>query len=140
MTLEDRIVRFIETYGPDEPFLRTAFIDRLRALMEEYGRNAIIHGNLPDTEHPHRDMEAENALLRAERDAHLETLDDRNKLLIKFQELQRENARLLKALFVFAELPTTGWDDAVDPDVEHEYRITNRMILEARAAYGKRSE
>ncbi len=38
------------------------------------------------------------AELEAERDAHLGTLDDRNKLLIKFQELQLENALLRKTL------------------------------------------
>ncbi len=63
-TLNDKIVRFVQTYAPDEKHLRTAFINRLRGVLEEYGRNALLHGDLPDTEHPHRNLAAENALLR----------------------------------------------------------------------------
>ncbi len=53
MTLEDRIVRFIAVFAPLHPGRRKVFVDRLRSLMEEYGRNAIRHGDLPDTEHAH---------------------------------------------------------------------------------------
>jgi hypothetical protein len=61
MTLEDKIICFVNAYSPDEldrPYLRTAFIEQLRALMDEYARNAIVHGNIPDTEHPHVDRGA----------------------------------------------------------------------------------
>lgn len=37
-----------------------------------------------------------------------------------------------EALFVFAELPTVGWNDDSDVDVEYPRKITNRMILNAR--------
>lgn len=60
MTLEDRIVHFIATWGPGRlpvapaaRWSREAFIAELRELLEEYARAALVHGNLPDTEHGH---------------------------------------------------------------------------------------
>jgi hypothetical protein len=53
VTLEDKILRFIRTFAPAETLQRQAFFYELRMLLEDYGRNAIAHGDLPDTEHGH---------------------------------------------------------------------------------------
>lgn len=57
MTLQDKIVRFVETWGPDKGkhgTLRDVFIESLRKLLNEYAEAAIKHGNIPEVGKPHR--------------------------------------------------------------------------------------
>jgi hypothetical protein len=56
MTLEDKIVKFIDNWAPKTPIeSRTEFVTQLRAVLEAYGRAAIQHESLPDTDHMHGD-------------------------------------------------------------------------------------
>jgi hypothetical protein len=54
VTLEDKIVHFVKTWGPDSSFPRNVFIVKLREIMSEYALAAIRHSNLPDVGQPHR--------------------------------------------------------------------------------------
>ena len=44
---------FVVKWGPKEDAPYHEFIDDLRALVEAYGRAALAHRSLPDTEHEH---------------------------------------------------------------------------------------
>jgi hypothetical protein len=52
MSLEDMIVEFIVSWSPKRSAAdKHRFIHELRTLLEAYGVAALVHGNLPDTEH-----------------------------------------------------------------------------------------
>lgn len=55
-------------------------------------------------------------------------------LVCRYDARGQEVKRLRKLLFSFAELPTVGYDDAVDLDVYYQQLVSNRMIIDARAA------
>jgi len=55
MDLNQQVQQFASKWGPssDEQFQR--FVTDLRALLESYGRAALLHQSFPDTEHEHGD-------------------------------------------------------------------------------------
>lgn len=53
MNLQQMVEAFAEKWGPFEPPRYQRFVRDLRALMEAYGKAALAHQSLPDTEHQH---------------------------------------------------------------------------------------
>ena len=55
--LHDMVEDFVKKWGVafPRPLLRQSFVNDLRKLLEVYGKAAIEHGSLPDTEHEHGD-------------------------------------------------------------------------------------
>ena len=55
LTLQRKIQNFVGAWGPaysrESHKKSDQFIKELREVMEEYGRMALFHGDLPDTEH-----------------------------------------------------------------------------------------
>ena len=51
--LQEVIEDFVAHWGPKNRMWRTEFINQLRSLLEAYGRAALAHESLPDTEHEH---------------------------------------------------------------------------------------
>jgi hypothetical protein len=51
--LRSIIETFAFKWGPKEEAPYHEFIDDLRLLVETYGRAALAHQSLPDTEHEH---------------------------------------------------------------------------------------
>lgn len=55
-------------------------------------------------------------------------------LKLEVEKLETDLERLQAALMPFAELPTVGSDDSIEPDHEWLQPVSNRRILTARAA------
>ena len=55
MNLHQMVEDFVRKWGPafPRPRLRQSFVTDLRALLEAYGKAALEHESLPDTEHEH---------------------------------------------------------------------------------------
>lgn len=51
--LHAHVEQFVARWEPNHPRHRLAFIDDLRQLLEAYGKAALEHQSLPDTEHAH---------------------------------------------------------------------------------------
>lgn len=54
MNLQRQIEAFVNMYAPVAQSSRDLFIGRLRAIMNEYARSAIAHGDIPETGVAHR--------------------------------------------------------------------------------------
>jgi hypothetical protein len=50
--VQDLIENFVDYWGP-EGVRRHQFIEQLREILETYGKAALVHQSLPDTEHGH---------------------------------------------------------------------------------------
>lgn len=83
----------------------------------------------------HRELEREIEEVKTR--AHLMQIE-RDAWIEAHREAMQIIAALRKALFPFAELPTVGWGDTVDLDVEFSQLITNREILDARDCWKSR--
>lgn len=55
MNLQEMLEDFADKWGPHTPRRYREFVDELRALLEAYGKAALKHESLPDTEHEHGD-------------------------------------------------------------------------------------
>ena len=53
--LQQMVQVFVEKWGPPTASRYHRFVDDLRELMEAYGKAALAHESLPDTEHQHGD-------------------------------------------------------------------------------------
>jgi len=53
--LHEMTENFTRRWGPPPGPKWTEFLADLRSLLEAYGRAAILHESLPDTEHEHGD-------------------------------------------------------------------------------------
>lgn len=53
MGLHEMVLVFTQKWGPVDGAAWDDFIRELRALLEAYGRAALEHESLPDTEHEH---------------------------------------------------------------------------------------
>jgi hypothetical protein len=53
MDLQKQVEEFADRWGPHTELRYAQFVVELRELMEAYGRAAIEHESLPDTEHEH---------------------------------------------------------------------------------------
>jgi hypothetical protein len=51
--LHEMVENFITMWGPPLPSRHRMFVASLRVLLEAYGRAALTHESLPDTEHGH---------------------------------------------------------------------------------------
>jgi hypothetical protein len=55
MMLHQMVEDFADKWGPTRPRQYQSFMFELRSLLEAYGRAALQHESLPDTEHEHGD-------------------------------------------------------------------------------------
>jgi len=55
MKLHQMVEDFADRWGPSRPDRYQAFVSALRELLEAYGKAALAHESLPDTEHEHGD-------------------------------------------------------------------------------------
>jgi hypothetical protein len=55
MKLHQMVEDFVDKWGPHRPHQYQHFLFDLRVLLEAYGKAALEHENLPDTEHEHGD-------------------------------------------------------------------------------------
>lgn len=55
MKLDQMVEEFADKWGPSRPPRYHAFVFELRELLEAYGKAALAHQSLPDTEHEHGD-------------------------------------------------------------------------------------
>ena len=53
--LPEMVEDFAAKWGPVKPRSRCTFLMDLRELLEAYGKAALEHESLPDTEHEHGD-------------------------------------------------------------------------------------
>jgi hypothetical protein len=53
MNLHQMVVDFADKWGPQRPRTYQQFLLELRELLEAYGKAALGHESLPDTEHEH---------------------------------------------------------------------------------------
>jgi hypothetical protein len=53
--LQEMIQAFADKWAPRKPEGYHKFVDDLRSVLEAYGRAALRHESLPDTEHEHGD-------------------------------------------------------------------------------------
>jgi hypothetical protein len=53
--LHEMVEEFAAKWGPFKPRSRSTFLMELRELLEAYGKAALEHESLPDTEHGHGD-------------------------------------------------------------------------------------
>ncbi|HEY6371263.1 MAG TPA: hypothetical protein VIX37_11845 [Candidatus Sulfotelmatobacter sp.] len=55
MNLQEMVEDFADKWGPSRPARYQQFVMELRILLEAYGKAALRHESLPDTEHEHGD-------------------------------------------------------------------------------------
>jgi hypothetical protein len=53
--LHQMVEDFADKWGPSRPARYQNFVFELRELLEAYGRAALQHESLPDTDHEHGD-------------------------------------------------------------------------------------
>lgn len=51
--LHAQVATFIKRWSPYQNLTYVQFVDELRELLESYGKAALKHQSLPDTEHEH---------------------------------------------------------------------------------------
>jgi hypothetical protein len=51
--LHQMVEDFTDKWGPNRPVAYQKFLYDLRLLLEAYGKAALAHESLPDTEHEH---------------------------------------------------------------------------------------
>jgi len=55
MNLHQKVEDFADKWGPHRAMRYQQFVGELRELLEAYGKAALLHGSLPDSEHDHGD-------------------------------------------------------------------------------------
>lgn len=55
MNLQEAVEDFADKWGPSRAKRYQTFVGELRELLEAYGKAALGHESLPDTEHEHGD-------------------------------------------------------------------------------------
>jgi hypothetical protein len=53
MRLDQMVEDFADKWGPSRPRTYQQFVFDLRELLEAYGKAALMHQSLPDTDHEH---------------------------------------------------------------------------------------
>ena len=62
--IQFEIETFVDDYAPEARAARERFVRKLRELMNEYARNAIKHGDIPEVGAPHNPLAASRTAVR----------------------------------------------------------------------------